>query len=298
MRKIVRLLFVLVVFSAAFAFAENERLTVAVSLQPYATLVKMIGGERVNVVTMLPPGADPHNYEPKPAVIKAFSLAQIYFTDSSGLDKVWLPRFLSANKKVQIKNISKNIDWIEMDEKHHGHKKLDMHHDHDIDPHLWTSPTRVKTLGKNIFDALKQLDPEHVIYYVNQYARVYDMLTEVERQLNQAVIYLPSKNRSFIVFHPAYGYFAKDFKLQQYTIEVNGKEPKPRDLAKLIKIGKKNNIKVVFVQPQFSKRSAETIAKALGAVIVETDPLSADFIGNTKKIIEALSKVKKNNVGY
>ena len=289
MRHIVRLLFLVVAFSAAVAFANDGRVTVAVSLQPYATLVKMLGGPYVNVITLLPPGADPHNFEPKPAVIKAFSLAQVYFSDGSGIDKVWMPRFLGANKKVEVVDISKYIEWMKMeDHGEHGH-----HHEDELDPHIWTSPTRVKFLAQNIYQALKRLDPEHEIFYINRIQETQERLTALERKLNQTIISLPRDRRSFIVFHPAYGYLAKDFKLKQYAIEVNGKEPKPRDLANLIKMGRKNGVKAVFVQPEFSKRAAETIAKDLGAVVVETDPLSADFIGNTEKFINALKEAGK-----
>lgn len=286
MHRIARLLFLLVLIPAVL-WAGDGRITVAVSLQPYATLVKMLGGDRVNVVTLLPPGADPHNFEPKPAVIKAFSVAQVYFTDGSGLDKTWMPRFLGANKNVQVVDISKGIEWIKSEEEHgaHGH-----HHDEEMDPHIWTSPTRMRFLAQNIFQELKKLDPKYVIDYVNRASMVQDELALVERQLNEAVISMPKDRRSFIVFHPTYGYLAKDFKLKQYTIEVNGKEPKPRDLANLVKVGRKNGVKTVFVQPQFSKRAAETIAKELGAVVVETDPLSADFIGNTQKFIKAIKE--------
>ena len=289
MRHIARLLFLLVIVPAIL-WAGEDRITVAVSLQPYATLVKMLGGDRVNVVTLLPPGADPHNFEPKPAVIKAFSVAQVYFTDGSGLDKTWMPRFLGANKNVQVVDISKGIEWMKSEEEHgaHGH-----HHDEEMDPHIWTSPTRMRFLAQNIFQELKRLDPKHTIEYVNRASSVQDELALVERQLNEAVISMPKDRRSFIVFHPTYGYLAKDFKLKQYTIEVNGKEPKPRDLANLVKLGRKNNIKNVFVQPQFSKRAAETIAKDLGAVVVETDPLAADFIGNTEKFVKALREASK-----
>ena len=292
MRRIARFLFLLVTFAVAVVFAEDGKITVAVSLQPYATLVKMLGGDRVNVVTLLPPGADPHNFEPKPAVIKAFSLAQVYFSDGSGLDKVWLPRFLAANKDVKVIDISKNIEWMKSE--HDDHEIHGHHHDEDeIDPHIWTSPYRVKFLAQNIYQALKQLDPEHEIFYMRQNHLAQDRLIALERKLNETVIGLPSDRRSFIVFHPSYGYLAKDFKLKQYAIEVNGKEPKPRDLANLIKMGRKNGIKAVFVQPEFSKRAAETIAKDLGAVVVETDPLAADFIGNTEKFIEALKEAGK-----
>jgi zinc transport system substrate-binding protein len=151
----------------------------------------------------------------------------------------------------------------------------------------------VKFLAQNIFHALKKLDSENEIFYINQIQRVQNRLTAVARSLKETVIAMPVDRRSFVVFHPSYGYLAKDFGLKQYAIEVNGKEPKPRDLANLIKMGRKNGIKAVFVQPEFSKRAAETIAKDLGAVVVETDPLAADFIGNTEKFIEALKEAGK-----
>ncbi|SHM82724.1 MULTISPECIES: metal ABC transporter solute-binding protein, Zn/Mn family [unclassified Fibrobacter] len=290
MRHIARLLFLLVVIPAV-VFAGDEHITVAVSLQPYATLVKMVGGSRVNVVTLLPPGADPHNYEPKPAIIKAFSLAQIYFTDGSGLDKAWLPRFLGANKKVQVINIAKNMEWMKMEE--HEHEAHGHHHEEELDPHIWTSPYRVKILAQNVYQELKKIDSEHETYYISRIQETQKTLSKLERELNETVINMPIARRSFIVFHPSYGYLAKDCKLKQYAIEVNGKEPKPKDLAELIKMGRKNGVKTVFVQPQFSKRAAATIAKDLNAVVVETDPLDADFIGNTRKFIEALKEASK-----
>jgi zinc transport system substrate-binding protein len=292
MRRIACRLFLFLLIPVAMVFANDESITVAVSLQPYATLVKMIGGARVNVVTLLPPGADPHNYEPKPAIIKAFSLAQIYFTDGSGLDKAWMPRFLGANKKVKVMDISKNIDWMKAEE--HDHHKIHAHHDEDeLDPHIWTSPARVRFLAQNIYEALKEVDPEHAAYYISRIQNTQDYLVKYDRELRLAVINMPKDRRSFIVFHPSYGYLAKDYKLKQYAIEVNGKEPKPRDLAELIKMGRKNGVKTVFVQPQFSKRAAATIAKDLNAVVVETDPLDADFIGNTQKFIDALKEASK-----
>ena len=291
MRHIARLLFLLVVFPAAIVLANEEHITVAVSLQPYSTIVRLIGGARVNIVTLLPPGADPHNYEPKPAVIKAFSLAQIYFTDGSGLDKAWMPRFLGANKKVKVIDISDNIEWMKAE--HDDHDLLGHHDEGELDPHIWTSPARVKILAMNIYNTLKEIDPEHSKYYMFRYQKALDMLTKVERELNHAIFNMPVKSRSFIVFHPSYGYLAKDYKLKQYSIEVNGKEPKPKDLANLIQIGRKNGTKVVFVQPQFSKRAAEAIARDLGAVIAETDPLAADFVGNMRKFIDALKEAGK-----
>ena len=151
----------------------------------------------------------------------------------------------------------------------------------------------MQLLAINIYEALKNIDPEHVAYYTARFQNTQELLRKVHRKLTSVIMGLPLDRRSFIVFHPSYGYLAKDYKLTQYAIEVNGKEPKPRDLAKLIQMGRKNNIKAVFVQPEFSKRAAATIAKDLGAVVVETDPLSDDFIGNTQKFIDALAEAKK-----
>jgi zinc transport system substrate-binding protein len=115
-----------------------------------------------------------------------------------------------------------------------------------------------------------------------------EILRRADRKIVGAVVGLPLNRRSFIVFHPSYGYLANDYNLTQYSIEVNGKEPKPKDLAKLIQVGRKNDVKTVFVQPQFSKRAAETIAKELGAVVIETDPLAADFLANIQTFVDAL----------
>ena len=237
-------------------------------------------------VKLLPPGADPHNFEPKPAVIKAFSLAEAYFTDGSGLDKAWLPRFLGANKNVKVIDISRNIKWMKAEHDDHHHH----HHDdeNELDPHIWTSPMRLQLLALNIYESFKALDPDHIAYYTNRFMSTQEILRRADRKIVGAVVGLPLNRRSFIVFHPSYGYLANDYNLTQYSIEVNGKEPKPKDLAKLIQVGRKNDVKTVFVQPQFSKRAAETIAKELGAVVVETDPLAADFLANIQTFVDAL----------
>jgi zinc transport system substrate-binding protein len=183
------------------------------------------------------------------------------------------------------------MEWMKMEE--HEHEAHGHHHEEELDPHIWTSPYRVKILAQNVYQELKKIDPEHETYYISRIQETQKTLSKLERELNETVINMPIARRSFIVFHPSYGYLAKDCKLKQYAIEVNGKEPKPKDLAELIKMGRKNGVKTVFVQPQFSKRAAATIAKDLNAVVVETDPLDADFIGNTRKFIEALKEASK-----
>lgn len=285
----------LVLALCASLFAAN--LTVAVSLQPYANVVHEIGGGEVQVVTMLPPGADPHTFEPKPASLKEFAKATVYFSDGSGMDAAWLPRFKGVNKNVNVVSISKGITWMEEDEHHHheGEEHCDKHHhddeDHEeLDPHLWTSPLQMMQVAENVCEALMSLDEAHKDLYRKRANELIFRLKKLDVELRQTINKLPEGGRTFIVFHPAYGYFARDYGMKQLTVEVAGKEPKPRDLMNLVKTGKANNVHIVFVQPQFSKRAAATIAKELDAKILDTDPLSYDYEGNIRALIKSIGQ--------
>jgi len=299
----------IVLLCAFGSVASASKLNVAVTLQPYAKIVEEIGGDRVSVITMIPPNADPHSYEPKPSVLKTFSKAELYLSDSSGLDQVWLPRFLSVNKKIEMAYISSGVSWMqELEDHHHGdhdgedhHEKKHEHEDHDenhhesasLDPHLWTSPKQVIKVAENVLSALIKKDSASKSYYESRYQLFIEKWTSIDQFVEKTVSQIPEKRRIFIVFHPSYGYLARDYGLIQRAIEVEGKEPKPQDLKALILEAKKNDIHAIFVQPQFSKRSAESIAKQLNAVVVSTDPLAYDIEMNLRNFIQALLEASK-----
>lgn len=277
----------LVVAMAACSVFAADKLVIAVSVAPYANILQAIGGSEVEVVVMIPAGANPHTYEPRPDVLKRFAKAQVYFSDGSGMDKAWLPRFKGVNKNIKIIDISKSVSW--MQEIDHDHHHAGEHEDHpELDPHIWTSPKQVAVIAFNMRYALSQLRPEKDGYFVMNHGLFLRKLGNIQNKLKDAVIRMPDSTRAFIVFHPAYGYLARDYGLKQYTVEVNGKEPKPKDLQKLIEEGKKHNVHLVFVQPQFSERAAQTIAKELNAKIQTTDPLSYDFLSNITTMIESI----------
>lgn len=297
----------IVLFFAFSSLASASKLNVAVTLQPYAKIVEEIGGDRVSVISMIPPNADPHSYEPKPGVLKTFSKADLYLSDSSGLDQVWLPRFLSVNKKIEMVYISSGVSWMqESEDHHHGHHHDHHHHGEDhhenkhkheenasLDPHLWTSPKQVIKLAENVLSALIKKDAASKSYYESRYQLFIEKWTSIDQFIEKTVSQIPEKRRIFIVFHPSYGYLARDYGLIQRAIEVEGKEPKPQDLKALILEAQKNDIRAIFVQPQFSKRSAESIAKQLNAVVVSTDPLAYDIEKNLRNFIQALLEASK-----
>lgn len=295
--------FVAVILAIFCVSVSAAKLTVAVTLQPYANVVSEIGGDQLEVVTLLPPGADPHTFEPKPQTLKEFTKASVYFSDGSGMDAAWLPRFKGVNKNVQVVSLSKDIQWMEEDEHHHHDEHCDHHHgeepaaehdDEELDPHLWTSPLQMMQVATNICDALVQLDSANADLYIERWFDLTERLKKLDAELRASIAKLPQQARTFIVFHPSYGYFARDYGMTQLTVEVNGKEPKPRDLFNLAKAGKSNNVHIVFVQPQFSKRAATTIARELDAVILDTDPLSYDYEKNIRALLFAIGRNTKN----
>lgn len=292
--------FVAAILAIFCVSVSAAKLTVAVTLQPYASVVSEIGGDQLDVVTLLPPGADPHTFEPKPATLKEFAKASVYFSDGSGMDEAWLPRFKGVNKNVQIVSLSKDIDWMEEDEHHHHdehcdhHEEADADDDGELDPHLWTSPVQMMQVATNICDALVQLDSANADLYIERWFDLTERLKKLDAELRASIAKLPQQARTFIVFHPSYGYFARDYGMTQLTVEVNGKEPKPRDLFNLAKTGKSNNVHIVFVQPQFSKRAATTIARELDAVILDTDPLSFEYEKNIRALLSAIDGNRKD----
>lgn len=167
------------------------------------------------------------------------------------------------------------------DHEEHGHDKHDEHDDHKdhdhsgLDPHVWLDPVLVKTQSKNILDALVKHDPKNAKFYKANYKEFVKELDALDHEIHE--ILEPYEHKEFMVFHPSWGYFAKRYHLEQLAIEVQGKEPKPNELIELIEDAKKHNIKIVFVAPQFSVKSAKTISKSINGTVTIINPLSVKW---------------------
>ena len=252
--------------------------TVTVSIMPQKYFVEQIAKDRVNVNVMVAPGSSSHTYEPKPAQMKELANSDAYFSIDDGFEKAWIPKFKSTNPKLLIVDTVKGIEKIEMAEHHHDDEKSHNGHDHHaheketLDPHVWLDPLLVKVQAKNMLDALTTLYPENASVFKENFDAFMVSLDALDQSLNRTLSSV--QNRKFIIFHPSFGYFAKRYNLEQIAIEVSGKEPKPSELAKIIKEAKEENAKVVFVSPQFSKKSADTIAKQINGTTLAIDPLA------------------------
>lgn len=274
---------------------QQETLDVTVSIPPQKYFVKKIAGDRVSVNIMVEPGASPATYEPKPQQLKTLSEAEAYISVGVPFEKAWMKKIQGANPKMKIIDSTEGIEKIELAEHdhHHDHHHEDEneHNQTNLDPHIWLSPQLTKIQSQNIYQALSELDGDNQDEYKKNLDQFIVEIDQLDQKIRQNLSEI--NNRKFIVFHPAWGYFARDYNLEQIPIEVGGQEPSASELAQLIKQAQKEDIKVIFAQPEFSTKSAETIAKQINGEVILITPLAADWSNNLLKISQTFSSTNK-----
>jgi len=305
------LLLLLLVFAVDPSVGRTEPLHVFAGVVPIRTFVEKIGGEQVDAHVMVRPGYNPHTYDPTPRQIAALSEAVLYIRAGVPFEHAWVNRIRSANPAMQVLDVRSGIDLHRMEvhehdgegggdarsraghdghQDHHGHLADhtgdDAHH-HEFDPHVWTDPRLVKHMAGAIRDKLTALDPEHDKAYARRYRAFAAELDALDRDIRSLLDGL--SDRKFMVFHPAWGYFARAYGLIQVPIEKDGKEPGPRALTALIEQARREQVKVIFVQPQFSRSSAEQVARAIGGRVAAIDPLAADYADNLRRVARQIA---------
>ena len=279
---IIALSFLLPISFLSPASAENS-MKVTVSILPQKYFVQKIGGDLVDISVMVLPGSSPETYEPKPKQMVKLTESKIYFAIGVSFEEVWLKKFAGANPEMMIIATQNGIEKIPMkrhlhDDKEWNHGKAAAHA-RIKDPHIWLSPPLVMLQARNILNALMRVDPAHRGTYEDNYKKFISKIVDLDLKISDLFADTGQGTR-FMVYHPAWGYFAKAYALIQIPVEMEGKKPTPKGLQQLIRYAKKDGIKGVFVQPQFSTKSAHTIATAIGGRVVFADPLAFDWAKN------------------
>ena len=258
-------------------------INVTVSILPQKFFVEQIAGDLAHVQVMVLPGSEPATYEPKPKQLSHLMKSKIYFSIGVPFERNWLTKFKEVSPKMLVVDTSKNIKKRAMSSSYNLKSKKSVNKN-ALDPHIWLSPRLVKIISKNIADTFIKIDPKHKDVYLSRLKNFTKQISSLQKFAHKKLDHL--KHREFMVFHPVWGYFADEFDLKQIPVQLEGKNPTPRTLIKLIKYAKNRGIKVIFVQPEFSKKSAEVIAKNIGAKVVVLDPLMENW---TKSITEAIN---------
>ncbi len=270
--------------------STSKKMSVFVSILPQRFIVERIGGTHVDVSVMVQPGASPHSYEPRPSQMAALSRARLYFAIGVEFENAWLARLAKSNPSLAVIHTDQNIDKLEMtasgEKEHPRHESGEYGHE-GADPHIWLSPTRVKQIAAVVAASLAGFDSRHASDYRENLARFTESVDSLRRDIDSILQSSPVK--SFMVFHPSWGYFADEFGLSQIPIETEGKEPSPRELTLIADTARALNITTVFVQPQMSQKTAGVLARQLGATITAADPLAYNWDENLRAVARAIA---------
>jgi len=304
MKLLLRLVFLsLAVLVMDFSPASaREVLKVHVSILPQKYFVERIAKDLATVDVLVEPGKSPATYSPTPAQIKTLSQADLYFRIGVSFESGFLHKIESIAPNIRIVDCRKGIRLRQMQahvheedgddhegEHHEGEHDEEEHHDHTgKDPHIWMSPDLVKIQAKTILEALAALDPDHHGIYKKNYTAFIQDLDHLNTRLTQTLS--PYKGENLFVFHSAFGYFADAYGMRQIAVETMGKSPKGKDLSAIIKLARKEKVRVIFVQPQFDRNAAEKIASVIKGHVVSMNPLAYDYLANMETIANTIAQ--------
>lgn len=239
----------------------------------------------MSVHILVESGDDPHTFDPAPREMALLSRADVYFRIGVPFEDTLVAKLSRSIGELNVVDMHRGIDrrMVEASEGADGHGPTRIGRP---DPHCWLDPRLARAMVINVRDELARLDPQNASVYEHNARRAVSDLAAVDRSLAETLA--PLKGRDILVFHPAFGYFTDRYGLRQVAIETEGKSPTSRQLAHVIEQAKRMGAKVIFVQPQFSSRAAEAIAREIDGAVVPMDPLAPDYIGNLQRMAEII----------
>lgn len=290
--RILPLIAMLLCWGCGSENSSSSSAPLAVSgLPPTAWIVQEIGGKYITSVSLLPEGRSPHDYTPGPSVLRRASAAKLFFSCGMPFEK-------SAEKalRCEITDVTKNISRITFDISGEAHDHAACSHTHTdgsscssdgSDPHVWLSCDNVCTIAENITSALSKTYPEHKAEFEKNLSALKLRFEVLKKECSKKLA--PYAGRPFFVYHPAFGYYAKEFGLKQHSIELGGREVSASRLADVIKKAKAENVKVIFTQKEFNPRNSMVLAKETGSRCVGMDALAFDIEKNIRMMTDAIA---------
>lgn len=287
-KKIIGLIAVIGLVAGAMSGCKNEtvskeqdsgKIIVAVSIVPQETFVNAVCGELADVVTMIPPGNSPENYEPTPQLIQEFSNADIYFSIDVPTEESFI--YPNISPKTQVVSLADKV----------AEEYPDRELDGGRDPHIWMSPKRAVVMVRTIAEEMGKLDSKNSETYNSNAEEYIKKIEKADEDIQNALNNVESKK--FIVFHPAFGYFADDYGLKMYALEEDGKEATSEHLREMIDLSKKENIKVIFYQAEIDSSQSKAFAEEIGGKTIQLEPLSADYINNLENMAKIIAEAMK-----
>jgi zinc transport system substrate-binding protein len=283
MKKVFAIIAVLIAISCNRNRPDSGAKIITVSIAPFEYFVKEIAGDDFSVNVMVPAGANPHIYEPYPEQITKLRKSVAYISNGYlGFEITWLERFYEMNEAMTRLSLGDAIEPIESEHEHEGE------HTEGADPHYWVSPRCAASMALSVKELICTLNPSSSEKYESNYSLLVSKIGEIDKKAS--ALFTPYKGEAFMIYHPNLAYLARDYGLEEVSVEFEGKEPPPSRLKELIDFSRTKNIHTIFVQREYDVRNAKAIAGEIDAKVVVIDPLSGDWMKSTTDIIEALHK--------
>ena len=271
MKRLIPILTIFICFACGNTAQKSEKAILTVTIEPLRYFTEAIAGENYQVVSMVPKGSSPESYDPTPQQLVNLSKSQAYFRIGHiGFEQAWMKKLEANCPDMKVYDTSKGIDLI----RGKGHWHGDYFHEGGVEPHIWNSTQNALIIVDNIYQALCELDTTHQADYKYRLDSLKQSIQQTDAETRRL---LENADSTFLIYHPALSYFARDYGLKQISIEEGGKEPSPAQLKKLIETCRNENVHTIFVQQEFDQRNAQLIAHELGINIVSINPLSYDW---------------------
>ena len=283
MKRLIPILTIFICFACGNTAQKSEKAIITVTIEPLRYFTEAIAGKNYQVVSMVPKGSSPESYDPTPQQLVNLSKSQAYFRIGHiGFEQAWMKKLEANCPDMKVYDTSKGIDLI----RDKGHWHGDHFHEGGVEPHIWNSTQNALIIVDNIYQALCELDTTHQADYKYRLDSLKQSIQQTDAETRRL---LENADSTFLIYHPALSYFARDYGLKQISIEEGGKEPSPAQLKKLIETCRNENVHTIFVQQEFDQRNAQLIAHELGIDIVSINPLSYDW---TEEILRTAKGLK------
>jgi zinc transport system substrate-binding protein len=267
--------------------SRDGRMTVTVTIPPFAWFVEQIGGDDFKVNVLLPPGADHHIWEPLPAQISSLSGSAAFIMNGQlSFEHAWMDRFRQVNPDMKVLDLSGNIEMIgkedtepdDADHEGHGHSEgagEDGHAHGGPDPHYWMSPVAARIMARDVRNFLAEINPASADKYDANLQAVNTKIAEVDSTVRAALGDDP--HRTVLIYHPALAYMGRDYGFEQVSFEDEGKSPSPARMKELIDVAREKEIKIIFIQAEYDVRNAQSLSRETGARLVVINPMNPEW---------------------
>lgn len=287
----------------------TDKMVISVTILPQKHFVEKIAGDLVHVNVLVPPGTSPEFYSLMPSQMKELSESAAWLRIGKiGFEEGWIDKIRQNTPDLKIFDTSVQANWITGEKDTHEASDTELespaHHEepktrayqeqghvHGIDPHIWSAPDEVKKIVTETWKALSSLIPDKKEILEQNYQAFMQEIDRLDQDLKKTLD--PVKNRKFLIFHPALTYFARQYDLEQISLEVEGKEPSPRHMRSIIERARAEKIRLIFIQKEFDIENAQQLAREIDGEIFQIDPLSEQWEQQLRNIAAKIAAVSE-----